>query len=57
MTQPNSPYPFYFAVPRNATKAAREKVPAHIARTFNVSGLIEHVRSEAGFHLYRVVAS
>lgn len=50
------PY-FYFAVPRGAPKAARERVPAHIFKHFGlelIPGTVEHVRSEGWFHLYRI---
>lgn len=48
-------YPFHFAIPRGASRASREAAPGYIAREFGVSGVIEHVRSEGWFHLYRIV--
>lgn len=45
---------FYFAVPRSASLASRRRVPQHIKATYGISGSIEHVRSEATFHLYRM---
>jgi len=51
-------YPFYFAIPRGASKASRERVPAHLFKEFGVeliAGSVEHVRSEGWFHLYRVL--
>lgn len=48
-------YPFYFAVPNWASRASRERVPAHLAKTYGVLGKIELVRAEGWFRLYRVV--
>lgn len=50
-------YPFYFAVPRNASRASREGVPTHLARAHGVAGKIELVRVEGWFRLYRVVSA
>ena len=55
MAKPDSPYPFYFALPNWASSETRAKAPSHIEANFGVRGRIEHVSTELAFRLYRIV--
>jgi hypothetical protein len=44
---------FLFAVPRNASRESRERIPQHVALHFGVMpSTLFHVRSDEQMHLY-----
>jgi hypothetical protein len=50
-------FPFYFAIPTGSPTSPGE-ARLHIAQTFDIHGVVEHVSStDPGFSLYRVVAA